>query len=116
MVLQLCINHSLHTLVRSRGCLTDPEVRVYTIQVAGAVQYMHSKGVIHGDLKLTNLFLDANMNIKVGDFGLATILLPSSKRKPKPCGTSNYMAPEMFASPYQGYDKRADLWSLGVVM
>ncbi len=116
MVLQLCTAHSLQTLVRSRGCLTDPEVRVYTIQVAGAVQYKHSKGVIHRDLKLKTLFLDANMDIKVGDFGLATILSPSRQRKPVPRGTLNYMAPETFESPYKGYDKRVDLWSLGVVM
>lgn len=116
MVLQLCTNHSLQSMVRSRGCLTDPEVRVYTIQLAGAVRYMHSMDVMHRDLKLKNIFLDANMDIKVGDFGLATISSLSSERNPAPCGTLNYMAPEMFELPYKGYDQRVDLWSLGVVM
>lgn len=116
IVMQLCVNRSLRTLIHDRGCLTEPEVRVYALQIAGAVKYMHSKNVIHRDLKLRNILLDANMEIKVADFGLATILWPSSDRVPKPCGTLPYMAPEMFQSPYNGYDERVDLWSLGVIM
>ena len=116
MILQLCVNRSLYTLVHDRGCLTEPEIRGYTLQIAGAVQYMHSKDVVHRDLKLKNILLDANMDVKVADFGLATILSSSSDRIPKPCGTLNYMAPEMFQSPYKGYDKRVDLWSMGVIM
>jgi serine/threonine protein kinase len=44
------------------------------IQLIGACHYMHTHQVIHRDLKLGNLFLNADMNIKVGDFGLAALL------------------------------------------
>lgn len=103
MVLQLCENNTLKSLVDHRGYLTEFEVRTYTIQLAGAVKYMHSKNVIHRDLKLENVFLDTDMNIKVGDFGLAACLQSSAERKFSPCGSLHYMAPELFDCAQPAY-------------
>jgi cell cycle serine/threonine-protein kinase CDC5/MSD2 len=72
---------------------------------------MHAQRVMHRDLKPGNLFLDGDMNIKIGDFGLATLLHMNSQEV---CGTLEYMAPEMFCG--LRYSERVDLWSLGVIL
>ena len=59
-------------LHKKRKTLTEPEVRYYMLQLIDAVHFMHSNNIIHRDLKLGNLFLDDALQVKVGDFGLAT--------------------------------------------
>ena len=68
-------------MLRSRSKLTEPEVRFYLIQVLDACRYMHDNRVIHRDIKLSNTFLDKNMNVKMGDFGLAALLVDRNDRK-----------------------------------
>jgi serine/threonine protein kinase len=67
-------------LLRRRKRLTEPEVRYYLLQIISAVQFMHEEKVIHRDLKLGNLFL-GNMQVKIGDFGLAARLEYDGERK-----------------------------------
>jgi serine/threonine protein kinase len=67
-------------------------------------------------LKLGNLFLDANMNIKVGDFGLAVLIKNPTKRETTICGTPNYIAPEMLFDTENGYGFEVDTWSVGVIL
>ena len=68
-------------MLRHRKRFTEPESRYFLMQVIGACHYMHMNQVIHRDLKLGNLFLDRNMNIKVGDFGLAALIENPGERK-----------------------------------
>ena len=70
MTLELCPSGSLMNMLHRRRVFTEPEARFFMVQLIGACHYMHTHQVIHCDLKLGNLFLDADMNIKVGDFGL----------------------------------------------
>lgn len=72
---------SLMETLRRRKRFTEPEARVFMIQVVGACNWMHSHQIIHRDLKLGNLFLDSNMNVKVGDFGLAALIENPGERK-----------------------------------
>lgn len=65
---------------RRRG-LTEPEARYFLAQIAEATLYMHNRKVIHRDLKLGNLFLNDKMEVKVGDFGLATTVQYDGERK-----------------------------------
>ena len=65
------------------------------IRLIGACHYMHTHQVIHRDLKLGNLSLDADMNIKVGDFGLAVLIKSLGERKKAICEMPNYIAPEV---------------------
>ena len=67
MTLELCTNGSLMDVLRRRKRLTEPESRFWMVQIIGACRYMHTCQVIHRDLKLGNIFLDAYMNVKVGD-------------------------------------------------
>jgi len=79
-----------------------------------ALKYMHAHKVIHRDLKLGNLFLNHNMEIKIGDFGLATKLEFDGDRKRTICGTPNYIAPEILEGK-QGHSYEVDIWSMGVI-
>ena len=79
------------------------------------MKYLHSHRVIHRDLKLGNLFLNDKMEVKVGDFGLATKLEFDGERKRTICGTPNYIAPEVLEGK-QGHSYEVDTWSLGVII
>ncbi|KAK3336492.1 hypothetical protein B0T19DRAFT_40329 [Cercophora scortea] len=120
LVLELCPNGSLMDMVKRRKGLTEPEVRFYTVQIAGAIKYMHSKGIIHRDLKMGNIFLDKYMNAKIGDFGLAALLLTGKDmqvmRRTTLCGTPNYIAPEILEKGKKGHDHMVDIWSLGIIV
>ena len=61
-------------MVRKRKNLTVPETRFFILQLLSAIEYMHKNRVIHRDLKMGNIFLNENMDLKVGDFGLAAKL------------------------------------------
>jgi serine/threonine protein kinase len=77
-----------------------------------ALEHIHAKNFIHGDLKNANIMLDRKGCVKLIDFGLATGT--STLQKPN-LGTRRYMAPEIHATPGQ-YGTAADIWSLGVVL
>ncbi|CAG8020935.1 unnamed protein product [Penicillium olsonii] len=117
VVLELCPNGSVMDMVRKRRCLSLPEVRRLMIQLCAAVKYLHKRFVAHRDLKMGNLFLDHNMNVKVGDFGLAAMILSDkdAKRRNTLCGTPNYIAPEVLDKSKGGHTQKVDIWSLGVI-
>lgn len=73
-------------MLKRRQKLLEVEVRFYLHQLVESLKYLHNQLVIHRDLKLGNLFLDGNMRIKVGDFGLATKLITPDERKKTLCG------------------------------
>ena len=68
-------------LHKRRRTLTEPETRYYLKQIIDGTKYMHGRKVIHRDLKLGNLFLDKDLNVKIGDFGLATTVEYEGERK-----------------------------------
>uniref|UniRef100_A0A7S4DIL4 Serine/threonine-protein kinase PLK n=1 Tax=Lotharella globosa TaxID=91324 RepID=A0A7S4DIL4_9EUKA len=115
IVLELCHNQSLMEMVRRRRRLTDPEVKCYMWQLLLCLKYLHGLKIIHRDLKLSNLFLDKDMNLKLGDFGLTTKLANADERKRTICGTPNYIAPEILDAR-KGHSFEVDIWAIGVIM
>ena len=115
ILLELCHNYTLNELIKRRKRLTELEVQCYVIQIVQALQYLHSNKIIHRDLKLGNLFLNDKMELKLGDFGLATKLEFRSQKKFTVCGTPNYIAPEVLDGKC-GHSFQVDIWSLGVVI
>jgi polo-like kinase 1 len=95
--------------------LHEVEARYYIYQLVKACEYVHAKKVIHRDLKLGNLFLNDKMEIKLGDFGLATKLDFDGEKKRTICGTPNYIAPEVLEGK-SGHSYEVDIWSLGVII
>ncbi|KAA0197263.1 hypothetical protein HAZT_HAZT003145 [Hyalella azteca] len=82
-------------LHKRRKALTEPETRYFMRHLLHGVKHLHDKRVIHRDLKLGNLFLNDDMQVKIGDFGLATRVDFDGERKKTLCGTPNYIAPEI---------------------
>ncbi|KAF7510707.1 hypothetical protein GJ744_006073 [Endocarpon pusillum] len=117
VVLELCPNGSLMDMVKNRKSLSLPEVRRYMIQLCGGVKYMHQRCVIHRDLKMGNIFMDCHMNIKIGDFGLAAVVVDDKERRRTMCGTPNYIAPELLGKKgaLDGHGNKVDTWAIGII-
>ena len=115
ILLEMCQHQTLNELLKRRKRLTEIEVQCYIVQLIKALKYLHSHRVIHRDLKLGNLFLTEKMELKVGDFGLATKLDFEGERKRTVCGTPNYIAPEILDGK-TGHSYEVDIWSLGVII
>lgn len=115
ILLELCTNQTLNELIRRRKRLTEIELQCYILQIISALKYLHAHKVIHRDIKLGNLFMSDKMEIKLGDFGLATKLEFDGERKRTICGTPNYIAPEILDGR-SGHSFEVDTWSLGVLI
>ena len=66
---------------RRRKTVSEPEVRYFMHQICLALQYLHANSIVHRDLKLGNLLLNDDLEIKVGDFGLAAKISKQGDRK-----------------------------------
>ncbi|XP_064091396.1 serine/threonine-protein kinase PLK1-like [Macrobrachium nipponense] len=114
IILELCRRRSLMELHKRRKAVTEPEARYFLKQILLGVKHLHDRQVIHRDLKLGNLFLNDEMELKIGDFGLATKVDYEGERKRTLCGTPNYIAPEILCK--KGHSYEVDVWSIGCIL
>ncbi|KNE72870.1 PLK protein kinase [Allomyces macrogynus ATCC 38327] len=115
LLLELCHGRSLYDLLRRRKQLNELETRHFIDQLVLALEYLHSLRIVHRDLKLANLFMDRDLRLKVGDFGLAAELANPIQRKRTVCGTLNYIAPEVLEDA-KGHSFEVDIYGVGVIM
>ncbi|XP_037697473.1 serine/threonine-protein kinase SIK3 isoform X5 [Choloepus didactylus] len=98
----------------AHGRMAEKEARRKFKQIVAAVYFCHCQNIVHRDLKAENLLLDANLNIKIADFGFSNLFTPGQLLKTW-CGSPPYAAPELFeGKEYDG--PKVDIWSLGVVL
>ncbi|CAB0019639.1 unnamed protein product [Nesidiocoris tenuis] len=103
----------LHSLVNEYGALPEELTRIYVAQIAIALEFLHSSGIIYRDLKAENVLLNgSDLSVRLSDFGLAK-RLKRGARTSTICGTLVYSAPEIGDSDY---DHSVDWWSLGILM
>ena len=109
---------------RVRPC-RPAEVAAWLPDVAAALDFLHSEGLVHRDIKPDNILFDASGRAYLGDFGIAKVLAESEESNAKQLtgtgtliGTAEYMAPEMLIpSKYQeAYNERIDQYSLAVTV
>ena len=93
---------------------TKSQVRSIIKQLVETIIFCHSKGIVHRDLKLENVLVDENYNIKLIDFGLAAIKTNQFDMLSGTMGTVRYTSPEMIEG--KGYNDSIDVWGIGVIL
>jgi len=113
LVMEFAEGGELSGLIEKNLYLAETHAARLFTQIYDGLVYCHRLKVIHRDLKLENILLDSEGNIKIVDFGLSERLLGDAKLD-SICGTPLYMSPELMKG--EKYDGSTDVWSLGVVL
>lgn len=117
IVLEYASGGELFDYILSHKFLKENIAKKIFGQLVSGVDYMHSKGLIHRDLKLENLLLDKHKNVIISDFGFVNSYNKDKNDFMKTsCGSPCYAAPELVLtqSPYEA--KKVDIWSLGIIL
>ncbi|KAG0746192.1 hypothetical protein G6F26_001921 [Rhizopus arrhizus] len=100
----------------SQGKLSEREARKYFQQIITTLDYCHRHLICHRDLKPENLLIDAEKNIKIADFGMASLQPPGSLLETS-CGSPHYASPEVVNASGVAYDgPTSDIWSCGIIL
>jgi tRNA A-37 threonylcarbamoyl transferase component Bud32 len=114
IVLEYLENGTLNQfLKKNRKILSYQNIKKITKDIAEGINYLHSNGIIHRDLKPENIMFSENLELKIVDLGMSKIVGRENKIHQR-LGTLTYMAPEVFQG--KGYNKEADMWSLGMIL
>ena len=107
---------NLFSFVKKRRKLSEKTAKFLFRQIILGIKHIHSKKIVHRDIKLENILIDLNNNIKICDFGIGRILKNEKQLLYDKCGTPMYMAPEILLSSktkgYEGFP--VDIWSSGI--
>ncbi|CAF1935183.1 unnamed protein product [Rotaria magnacalcarata] len=114
LVTEYAANGELLDLLVREKRLSEAKAKEKFRQLVLAIEYIHSKNIVHRDLKTENLLLDGRGNIKVADFGFANTFAPNKKLQTF-CGSPPYAAPELFQCIEYSPEK-VDVWALGVLL
>jgi serine/threonine protein kinase len=104
----------LFSYIKKRSKLTETVAKFIFKQIVLAIQYIHRNNIVHRDIKLDNILIDLDNNVKICDFGVSKIIKKGDILFDQ-CGTPTYIAPEILKN--KGYDGfPVDIWSAGVVL
>ena len=107
----------LFRLVQARYRINVQQLMFYIAEIALALEYLHSIGVVYRDLKLENVLICDDGHIKLTDFGLSKRIVDTEgnmHRTDSFCGTDEYLAPELIKGNKYGFS--IDWWALGILM
>ncbi|XP_072291566.1 serine/threonine-protein kinase BRSK2 isoform X3 [Eucyclogobius newberryi] len=114
LVLEHVSGGELFDYLVKKGRLTPKEARKFFRQIMSALDFCHSHSICHRDLKPENLLLDEKNNIRIADFGMASLQVGDSLLETS-CGSPHYACPEVIrGEKYDG--RKADVWSCGVIL
>ncbi|CAD5121984.1 unnamed protein product [Dimorphilus gyrociliatus] len=119
LIMEKITNGDLLEEIRKKRVIDEQRAGKWFYQMSSAVQYIHSRGVAHRDMKCENLMLDSNWDIKLADFGFARAQIWTEDGRPvlseTYCGSYAYVPPEiLMCKPY--HPTQSDIWALGVIL
>lgn len=115
-IMEYAAGGELRGYVERRKELDENDTRRFFKQIVRAVHYIHSKNIIHRDLKLENILLDSQNRCKIVDFGLSDFV-SSKERTVTDAGTEAYLAPEVYHGHSADSDPyKIDVWGMGVIL
>jgi NIMA (never in mitosis gene a)-related kinase len=119
ILIEHCGGGDLGTRIRQKANakqrFSENDIMVWFVQIALALQYIHSEKVLHRDLKTSNIFvMEDSSRTKLGDFGLSRVMEATLDAANTVCGTPYYMSPEVCQGEL--YSWKSDVWSLGCVL
>ena len=114
IVMEYICAGDLLAYLKKRTKLTEPVAKFIFKQIILALKYIHKNNIVHRDIKLDNILLDLDNNIKICDFGVSKIITKNEILNEQ-CGTLAYIAPEVLLNKgYQGFG--VDIWSSGILL
>ena len=107
---------NLFSFVKKRRKLSEKTAKFLFRQIIQGIKYIHEQNIVHRDIKLENLLIDLNNNVKICDFGIGRKIKNKNQLLHDQCGTLMYMAPEiLLSSKEKGYEPfPVDIWSSGI--
>ena len=114
IIMNYCEGGELFNYIVIKQRLSENETTFFYYQIIEGIEYIHSKGIAHWDLKPENLLLDKDKKIKTIDFGLSNYFDGLQKLE-TPCGSPYYASPEMVGdNKYNGFF--IDVWATGIIL
>ena len=109
---------NLFSFLKKRRKVSEKTAKFLYKQIILGLKYIHSHNIVHRDIKLENILIDLNNNIKICDFGIGRVLSSPDQLLFDQCGTPMYIAPEILLSSkdigYKGFP--VDIWSSGIAL
>jgi len=115
IAMEFCDGGSVQDVIRvAKRQFTEEEIGAICAEVVQGLVYLHSHHIMHRDIKSGNILLTQSGRAKLADFGVSASLVSTMQKKHSVIGSPYWMAPEIIANNTDGYDSRADIWSLGI--
>ncbi|KAK4049445.1 mitogen-activated protein kinase kinase kinase [Microbotryomycetes sp. JL201] len=109
---------SIGRIVRTHGKFEEDVIKFFTVQILEGLEYLHSLGILHRDMKADNILTDHDGMCKISDFGTSkkSADIYNNNENMSMQGSIFWMAPEVIHNKNQGYSAKADIWSLGCIL